>query len=255
MKNLKEIAFLIQARTESVRVPEKLIRPFAGTTLFEIAVEKVCSSKLINKYDFYSFIRDPRLIEIIVKYGSKMILRSEKSCEEPISLKQLTGEWVDLLKDKYKYFILLNPCNAIVSIETIDKFINDFICSDVRGMTAVVSGRNFIFGEDGRILPKYDAPEEYKTSLESKFLEKHYQLANTLYAGTIEDLDNGIYMGDFKTPDFPKLFEKSQKKFFDIDEKFQFDLAEYVYNSKISGAEKKLLDKLKEEMEHISPIE
>ena len=174
MKSLNEICFLIQARTESVRVPEKIIRPFANTSLFEITVKKVLSSKIIPKENFYLFIRDERLIEIANKHNAQTIIRSEKSCEEPIDIYTLF-EWRHTLKNKYKYYIMLNPCNAIVSIETIDNFVQDFTTTPANGMVAVVAGRNFIFGEDGRMLPKYNAPEQYRTSLESKFLEKHFR--------------------------------------------------------------------------------
>ena len=104
-------------------------------------------------------------------------------------------------------------------------------------MVAVVAGRNFIFGEDGRMLPKYNAPEQYRTSLESKFLEKHFQLANTLYAGRIEDIDKGIYLGTFQELNNPQFWEMPANEFYDIDEKFQFDLAEQVYKMKCEKKE------------------
>ena len=232
MKNIEDILFLIQSRTESERVPEKIIRPFAGSSLFEIAVKKICSSKLIPKENFYIFVRDERLIEIGNRYDVNIIERSQNSCKEPITLYNLTHEWVELLKDKYEYFVMLNACNAIVSIETIERFILDFLKSNSNGMFAVVASRNFIFGEDGRLLPKYDAPEEYKTSLESKYLEKFYTSANSLYAGKISDLEKNIYLGTFQKKGEPEFWEFPQEEFYDIDEQYQFELAEQVYKLK-----------------------
>ena len=41
MKNLNNICFIIQARTQSTRVPNKMLKPFANSNLFEIAINKV----------------------------------------------------------------------------------------------------------------------------------------------------------------------------------------------------------------------
>ena len=49
MKNINEIAFLIQSRKGSVRVKNKMLKPFNGSCLFEIALQKVLKSKVIPK--------------------------------------------------------------------------------------------------------------------------------------------------------------------------------------------------------------
>ena len=49
MKDIKDVVFIIQARTQSTRVPNKMLRPFASSNLFEIAIKKVLSSNLIPK--------------------------------------------------------------------------------------------------------------------------------------------------------------------------------------------------------------
>ena len=46
MKNLNEILFIVQARVNSERAPKKMIRPFAGTNLFDIALKKIKQSKI-----------------------------------------------------------------------------------------------------------------------------------------------------------------------------------------------------------------
>ena len=38
MKNINEIAFIIQSRKGSVRVKNKMLRPFEESCLFEIAI-------------------------------------------------------------------------------------------------------------------------------------------------------------------------------------------------------------------------
>ena len=41
MKSINDIAIVIQARLGSKRIPQKMIKPFAGTTLTDIFLEKI----------------------------------------------------------------------------------------------------------------------------------------------------------------------------------------------------------------------
>ena len=41
MKNIKDVLFICQARLESQRVPRKMIKPFADTTLMDILIDKI----------------------------------------------------------------------------------------------------------------------------------------------------------------------------------------------------------------------
>ena len=47
MKDIKDILFITQARLESQRVPKKMIRPFCGSNLLEILIDKIKTSKVI----------------------------------------------------------------------------------------------------------------------------------------------------------------------------------------------------------------
>jgi len=52
-KEIKDILFVIQARTQSTRVPNKMLKPFDDSSLFEIAVKKILNSEIIPKNNFY----------------------------------------------------------------------------------------------------------------------------------------------------------------------------------------------------------
>ena len=49
MKDIKDVLVVVQARLNSERVPQKMIRSFNDTSLFEIAIKKVLASKIIPK--------------------------------------------------------------------------------------------------------------------------------------------------------------------------------------------------------------
>ena len=47
MKSVNDIAVIVQARTNSQRIPNKMLRPFANTNLFELVLSKLLKSKVI----------------------------------------------------------------------------------------------------------------------------------------------------------------------------------------------------------------
>ena len=59
MKDIKDVLVVVQARLNSERVPQKMIRPFNDTSLFEIAIKKILASKLIPKDNFYVSVYEP----------------------------------------------------------------------------------------------------------------------------------------------------------------------------------------------------
>ena len=79
MKNINEICVLVQARLGSTRVPGKMIRPFAGTTLVDILFEKLKSSKVIPTQNIYFSAHEEELKEIGKKHNINIFDRSEES--------------------------------------------------------------------------------------------------------------------------------------------------------------------------------
>lgn len=225
-KNIKDILFIIQARTQSTRVPNKMLKPFADSNLFEIAVKKVLQSSVIPKENFYLSVMDDELIDIAKKYNVNYFLRSEESTQEPITLPKVF-EWHNKLP--FKYYVIINACNPILKIETIDSFIQSFITHDNRGQFGVLKKDTFIFNNEGQMLNNFYGSDEHLATLETKFVETFYEAAHSLYAGTMEDIKQGIYMGSFKTPNDPEFFIMDEIECFDIDWPWQFDLAEKLY--------------------------
>ena len=127
MKDIKDIAFIIQSRTTSTRVPNKMLKPFAGSSLFEIAVNKILSSKIIPKENLVLSIMDQELIDIAERLGVNYFIRSEESTQEPVTLPKVF-EWYN--KIPFKYYVHVNGCNPLLTIETIEDFLNKFMESD-----------------------------------------------------------------------------------------------------------------------------
>lgn len=226
MKNIKDICFIIQARTQSTRVSNKMLRPFAESNLFTIAVKKVLQSKIIPKSNFYLSIMDEELVNIAKKYDLNHFIRSEESTQEPVTLPKVF-EWYNKLP--YKYFVIINACNPILKIETIDKFVTQFLESDSRGQFGVFEKKTFLFNNEGVMINKFFGDDKYLATLETKFVETCYEAAHSLYAGTMEDIGREIYMGSFKKPKDPEFFIMEEIECFDIDWPWQFEIAEKLY--------------------------
>jgi len=229
MKHLKDTCFIIQARTQSTRVPNKMLKSFAGSNLFEIAINKILNSSFIPKDNFYLSIMDDELIQIAKKYNINYFIRSEESTQEPVTLPKVF-EWHDQLP--FKYYIIINACNPLLKIETIENFTKQFINSPSRGQFGVFEKKTFLFNNEGVMINKFFGEDKYLATLETKFVETCYEAAHSLYAGTMEDISKEIYMGSFKEPKNPEFFVMDEIECFDIDWPWQFEVAEKLYLSK-----------------------
>jgi len=227
MKKIEDTGFIIQARTQSTRVPNKMLRPFADSCLFEIAVQKILNSQIIPKDNFYLSIMDEELIEIAKKYNVNYFVRSEESTQEPVTLPKVF-EWYNKLP--FKYYVNINACNPILKIETIDKFIEQFINSDCKGQFGVFEKKTFLFSNKGKMLNEFYGDDKYLATLETKFAETCYEAAHSLYAGTMKDIGEEIYMGSFKKENDPSFFIMEEAECFDIDWPWQLELAEKLYS-------------------------
>ncbi len=226
MKDIKDICFIIQARTQSTRVPNKMLKPFSNSSLFEIAINKILQSSIIPKNNFYLSVMDKELIDIAKKYNLNYFTRSEESTQEPVTLPKVF-EWYNKLP--YKYFVIINACNPILKIETIDKFTTQFLKSNSRGQFGVFEKKTFLFNSDEKMINRFFGEDKYLATLETKFVETCYEAAHSLYAGTMKDIGKEIYMGSFKKPKDPEFFIMDEIECFDIDWPWQFEIAEKLY--------------------------
>jgi CMP-N-acetylneuraminic acid synthetase len=229
MKNIEEVCFIIQARKESTRVPNKMLRDFAGSNLITIAIDKILNSKLIPRENFYLSIMDEEFFEIAKIKDVKTFKRSVESTKEPVTLRSVF-EWYKELP--YKYYVIINACNPLLSLETIEDFARMFLSSDSRGLFGVLEKKTFFFDKNGLMISNFLGPERYKATLETKMVEPLYEAAHSLYAGTMEDIGKGVYMGSFSSNEDPKLYEIEEIESFDIDWPWQFKVAEELYKCK-----------------------
>ncbi len=227
MKKIEEVAVVVQARLSSERCPRKMIRPFAGTTLTDIACEKVLASKVIPRENFYLAVHEPELLEVANRHGVNVYKRSEKSAlwdGGPDAHLREMYEWWD--KIPFKYVVLVSACVPFLTTETIDNFFEAYRKSDSDGMFAVMEKMNYFWDEKFDFLtPLRDA------AMNTKNVQKTYEAAHCLYASKLSNIDKGIWMGDFSKKGEIELYPISESECFDVDHEWEFRAEEVMYRA------------------------
>lgn len=227
MKDVKDILFICQARLASQRVPQKMIKPFCGTNLLQILIDKVKSSKVIPIENFYLSLYDSELIDLALRNNVNCFKRSEKSALEENETKVI-WEWHNKLP--FKYVIMLSACNPLLKVETIDSFTKSFLSSKKQGSFGVIAKKQYFWDQNKKMIS--DWPSHQKV-MNTKTMNVTYEAAHCLYASRMDIIKDGYWM-DTKTPPEPDLFVMNELEAFDIDYQWQFDTAEVLYKNKVA---------------------
>lgn len=223
MKRIEDVAVIIQARLSSQRCPQKMIRPFADTTLMDIVLEKLEKSSIPNQ-NVWCSVYEPELKDLCSKYPFNVFNRSEKSAmSEGTPLTEIY-EWWDEIPQKY--VVLINACCPFVKTGTIEGFFNDYLKSDTDGMFAVMDKKNYFWDEDGTFLTPLK--EDVMNTKTAKIIR---EAAHCLYAGSLEKIGQGVWMGDFNKPNDIELWSMAERECLDIDYEWQFKMCESLYKA------------------------
>lgn len=225
MKKISQIAFLVQARLSSQRCPKKMIRPFGGTTLLDINIQKLVESEFIPNENIYVSVHEKELKDIASKYPVNIFERSEQSANSEGTPMTEIYEWWDKLP--HEHVVLTNACAPMLKTETIENFAKAFANSDSDGMFGVMAKKNYFWDDKGKFLTPFEG-----AVMNTKFAKPIFEAAHVLYASKLSDIGKGIWMGDFSTPGQIELFEVEEQECFDIDYEWEFEIYEKLYKNK-----------------------
>lgn len=226
MKQLSDILFIVQARLNSSRMPGKMLKPFAGTNLMQVTINKVKQS-IIPPKNFYLSINDPQLIELANNNNINVYKRGNLSIDNSkiLSLSE-TWDWWDKLP--FKYFVLINACNPLMEVETLNNFIKEFQKVE-RGLISVIEHKRWFYTPKGKFLQENYGGDNAWNTFNSQWVESLYS-NGPLKGGIMEDIGKNIHIHDFKTP--PLVFKYPKNEYYDIDYQDEFDIAEKLYTLK-----------------------
>ena len=225
-KDIKDICFIISARLSSERVPRKMIKPFAGTNLIEIACKKILDSKIIPKENFFFSAFEKEIIDIVEDNNLNVFHRSKESAdaEGPISL---IFEWHNKLN--FKYCVVISACCPLLKLNTIDSFVKKYIDSENEGFYGVIRKKNYFWDKDFNLITKWP---EGLTCPNTKLVDETYEAANCLYAARMDLISRNIWMAEPPyRKNYPELFIVPEEETLDIDYNWQFKYAEMLYST------------------------
>ena len=224
MKDLKDVAFIVQARLNSQRVPRKMIKPFADTNLFGLVLDKLLQSNVIPKENIIVSVNEQELVDEADKRDITVFERSYESANNDNDLKKIY-EWHD--KIPFKYVVLISGCNPLLKVETIDSFVEQYIESDKGGLFAVFEKKTYYWDKDGKPITDWkDA-----SIMNTKIVEPIYEAGHCLYASRLDIIKDGYWMCNEKYPPILELFVMDEIEAFDIDYEWQFKLGEILYGN------------------------
>lgn len=224
-KKIEDICVLVQARMGSQRVPGKMLRPFAETTLTDILFDKLTQSTILPKSNIYFSAYEDELKEVGAKHNINIFHRSKDSAFAETDMK-LIYEWHDKLP--FKYVVLISACNPLLTIETIDGFLKSFIESDKEGAFAVFEKKTYYWDQQGKPITDW----KNASIMNTKLVDPIYEAAHCLYASRLDIIEKGYWM-DTNYPPQPELYVMKELEAFDIDYEWQFQLGEQLYRMKI----------------------
>ena len=226
MKKLEDICVVVQARLGSQRVPQKMIRPFAGTTLIDISLEKLSSSLYLPSKNVYASVYEEELVDISKKYPIQIFKRSEISANSEGTPMTDMYEWWNKLP--FKYCVLVNACAPFLKLKTIEDFVEFYTKSESDGLFGVVEKKNYYWDSNFELVTPW--PKE-QAVMNTKFVDTTYEAAHCLYAGKMSKIGQSVWMGDFMTPGDIELYPMDEREVFDIDYEWQFKYYENLYKS------------------------
>lgn len=227
MKPLDSIAIVVQARLNSQRVPQKMIRPFYGTTLYDLVLEKIKEALPSKAEHIWASVYEPELVEIAQKHSVNIFNRSRASANNDNSL-QMIYEWHDKLPENYKYVMLVSGCNPLLEPNTIREFYNKFVSQEEENLFAVMEKKQYYWNKEGSLVTPWP---EGQTIMNTKAVEPTYEAAHVLYASRLDLIKQDKFMGDFEAPGGIKLFPMPELEAFDIDYEWQFKVGEKLYET------------------------
>lgn len=221
----KQISLVVQSRLNSQRIPGKMLKPFADTTLVDILLGKLSKLETISLNQVYFCAYEDELIEVASKYNINIIKRSKESANEEKDIKILF-EWHKQLPTDY--LVMVSACNPLLQPETIDKFIHQYSTSDREGAISVYDSKNYFWDNRGKLLNKW--PEGF-TSMNTKYVEPTKVAAHCMYGSRVDIIGEGYWVNK-GLPYEPELVSMPEIESFDIDELWQFKIAEQLYKSR-----------------------
>ena len=205
-------------RKQSARVPNKMLRPFGGTTLVDIALAKL---KAVDADAFFAGFEDEFRTKC-AEYGVRFVQRDVQS----IGIDGPIADILAFLRDvDAKYVLLVSACNPFLTVEHIRDFRARCVDGGHRPAISVKRYRKHFVTTDARAV-NFDLGAK---TLNNKIVEPVFELVDGLYFFEKDFfLTHGTY---WRWPEVRFLEVGGDDLLIDVDTETDFAVAETLWSS------------------------
>ncbi len=219
--NMK-VKALIAVRSGSVRVHNKNVRPFAGTTLLEIKIRQLLKVKELDGIVVNS--NDDEILTIASKYKVELVKREQKYASNEITMSEVYVNMAENFSgDVVMYSNATNPLLESHSIENMIRVYKDG--GDFDSVNSVHAIKEFMY-LDGKAI-NYDPLNQPRSQDLPNILAINFAISLISRENMIRH-KNVVGVNPF-------LYEISETEATDVDTQLDFDIAEILYKRKLEG--------------------
>lgn len=214
------ISVLINARTRSSRLPRKLVLPFAGTSLVDIALEK------LDRMDFFAHryfaVAEEELKLRLLHYPNVELLERDSDAVNP-GYNDHRKVFAHYERVESDYILWLNPCHPLLSLDSLRGAVEQVLETRHNSYTSVIPTTDWIFNEAGEPITNTQA-----SMLSSAHSQRFFKVAHAFHV-----INRRFFLKDYQywtlTRNDPALIEIPAEESYDVNDEMEFRLAEAAY--------------------------
>ena len=216
------IKALVAVRSGSVRVHNKNIRPFAGTTLMEIKLRKLLKIKGLDGIVVNS--NDDEILSIASRYDVETVKRDQKYASNNITMSEVYVNMAENFNgDVVMYSNVTNPLLESHSIENMIRVYKDG--GEFDSVNSVHAIKEFMY-LDGKAI-NYDPLRQPRSQDLPNIVAINFAISLISRENMIRH-KNVVGLKPF-------LYEIPETEATDVDTQLDFDIAEILYKRKLEG--------------------
>jgi len=217
---MTKVSILINARTKSTRLPRKLVRPFAGTTLIDVALEKLARMDFVS-HRYFAAAEDELLDRAKAFSGVEILRRDPRAVAPGYNDHRLVFAHYERVEADY--IVWMNPCHPLLSIDTLRRAVDHTVQTQHNSYTSVIPTTDWIFDDSGLPITNTRA-----SMLSTDHSKKFFKVAHAFHV-IRKDFFLRTYQYWTLTRNDPALIEIPVDESYDVNTPIEFDVAEAAY--------------------------